>query len=77
MVKLPATPEITALRTNLTSLTDTVTVGDTLQWFSNCLVERAFITQMAQGSGAAPAHKASQLIDGCNPDVGQEESPFC
>ena len=61
-------PEITALRTNLTSLTDTVTVGDNLQWFSNCLVEKAFITQRAAqailGGGATPANKAGQLIDG-------------
>ena len=60
--------EITAFRTNLTSLTDTVTVGDNLQWFSNCLVEKAFITQRAAqailSSGATPAHKAGQLIDG-------------
>ncbi|CAI8042398.1 FYVE, RhoGEF and PH domain-containing protein 6 [Geodia barretti] len=60
--------EITALRTNLTAITDTVTVGDNLQWFSNCLVEKAFIAQRAAqailGGGATPANKASQLIDG-------------
>ncbi|CAI8027215.1 hypothetical protein GBAR_LOCUS15577, partial [Geodia barretti] len=60
--------EITALRTNITSLTDTVTVGDNLQWFSNCLVEKAFVAQRAAqailGGGATPAHKARQLIDG-------------
>ncbi|CAI8013361.1 hypothetical protein GBAR_LOCUS8486 [Geodia barretti] len=61
-------PEITALRTNLTSITDTVTVGDNLQWFSNCLVEKAFIARRTArailGGGATPAHKAGQLIDG-------------
>ena len=59
--------EITALRSNLTSITDTVTVGDNLQWFANCLVEKAFITQRAVqgilGSATTPANKAGKLID--------------
>ncbi|CAI8051085.1 NACHT, LRR and PYD domains-containing protein 12 [Geodia barretti] len=61
-------PEITALRTNLTSITDRVTVGDNLQWFSNCLVEKAFIAQRTAqailSSGSTPANRAGQLIDG-------------
>ena len=60
-------PEITALRSNLTSITDTVTVGGNLQWFVNRLVEKAFITQRAVqeilGSATTPTNKASQLID--------------
>ena len=60
-------PEITALRSNLTSITDTVTVGGNLQWFANRLVEKAFITQRAVqeilGSATTPANKAGQLID--------------
>ena len=59
--------EITALRSNLTSITDTVTVGGNLQWFANRLVEKAFITQRAVqeilGSATTPANRASQLID--------------
>ena len=61
-------PEITALSSNLTSITDTVTVGDNLQWFANRLVEKTFVTRsVAQGilglSGATPAYKAGQLTD--------------
>ena len=43
--------EITALRTNLVFITDTVTaVQGTLQWFANRLVEKAFIAHTeAQG----------------------------
>ena len=60
--------ELRVLRTHLTSITDTVTVGDTLQWFANCLVEKKFIPRRAaQGilgtSGTAPARKAGQLMD--------------
>jgi hypothetical protein len=60
--------EITALRTNLNLITDTVTVGDNLQWFANSLVEKAFITQRAaEGilgtSGVAPDRLAGKLMD--------------
>ena len=60
--------EITALSSHLTSITDTVTVGDNLQWFANRLVEKAFVTRrVAQGilglSGTTPAYKAGQLTD--------------
>ena len=60
--------EITTLRTNLTSITDTVTVGGNLQWFSNRLVEKAFIPRRAaQGildiSGVTPAIKAGHLMN--------------
>ena len=59
--------EITALRSNLTSITDTVTVGGNIQWFANRLVEKAFITQRAVqeilGSATTPANRAGQLID--------------
>ena len=59
--------EITALRSNLTSITDTVTVGGNLQWFANHLMEKAFITQRAVqgilGSATTPANRAGQLID--------------
>ena len=61
-------PEIAALRTNLTSITDAVTVGGNLQWFSNCLVEKAFIPrrvaqEILDVSGATPASKAGHLMD--------------
>ena len=61
--------EITALRTNLVFITDTVTaVQGTLQWFANCLVERSFIAQRdAMGIlgtyGVPPARQASLLMD--------------
>ena len=60
--------EITALRTNLTSITDTVTVGGNLQWFANRLVEKAFIPrrvaqEILDVSGATPASKAGHLMD--------------
>ena len=58
--------EITALRTNLVSITDAV--GNNLQWFANSLAERAFITQRAaQGilgtNGITPSEMASKLLD--------------
>ncbi|CAI8024457.1 hypothetical protein GBAR_LOCUS14192, partial [Geodia barretti] len=61
-------PQITALRTNLTSITDTVTVGGNLQWFANRLVEREFIPrrvaqEILDVTGATPAKKAGQLMD--------------
>jgi hypothetical protein len=60
--------EITALRTNLTSITDTVKVGGNLQWFANRLVEKAFISrrvaqEILDVSGVPPARKAAQLMD--------------
>ena len=60
--------EITSLRSNLTSITDAVTVGDNLQWFANSLVEKTLISQRAaQGIlgavGATPAYRAGQLLD--------------
>ncbi|CAI8049298.1 hypothetical protein GBAR_LOCUS27132 [Geodia barretti] len=60
--------EIVALRTNLTSITDTVTVGGNLQWFANGLVERGFIPRReAQDilyvQGATPARMVGQLMD--------------
>ena len=68
MAAIREPPEITGLRSNLISITDTVTVGDNLQWFANRLVEKAFVTRrVAQGilglSGATPANKAGQLTD--------------
>ena len=61
-------PEITALSTNLSSITDTLTAGGSLQWFADCLVERAFITREAASgirdtTGISPAEKASKLMD--------------
>ena len=60
--------EIAALRTNITSISNVVTVGGNLQWFANCLVEKAFITrENAQGilgrCGLTPTQQASQLMD--------------
>ena len=60
--------EIAALRTNLTSITDTVTVGSNLQWFGNRLVEKRFIPrgeaqEILDVSGARPSMKAAQLMD--------------
>ena len=60
--------EIAALRTNLTSITETVRVGNNLQWFAESLVERAFIPRRtAQGilgsNGVTSATKAGQLMD--------------
>ena len=59
--------EVTALRTNLNHITTTLNVAE-LQWFANCLVEKAFITRVAaQGilnvSGDTPARKVGQLMD--------------
>ena len=60
--------EVTALRTNLNSITAVLIVGSTLQWFANCLVEKAFITRYAaQGilgvGGVTPASIVGQLMD--------------
>ena len=60
--------EITALARNLGFISDTVTVGPTLQWFANKLVEKAFvprdIAQKILGiHGTTPAEKAGQLMD--------------
>ena len=60
--------EITALTKNLCRITDTVTVGRSLQWFANQLIEKGFITrQTAQGilgiDGITPAEKAGKLMD--------------
>ena len=60
--------EIAALRTNLTSITDTVTVGGNLQWFGNRLVEKRFIPrreaqEILDVSGTRPSMKAAQLMD--------------
>ena len=60
--------EITALRTNLVFITDTVTAKGTLQWFTNHLVGKAFIAQSeAEGilgaCGVPPVRQASQLMD--------------
>ena len=59
--------ELKALSTNITYISDTVTVGNSLQWFSNCLVEKRLISHRNAreilDSGAAPNVKAGQLID--------------
>lgn len=60
------TPEIAALRQNLGMLNETI--SGNLQWFSNELVEKAFITQGQAGNilgihGIGPAEKASKLLD--------------
>ena len=60
--------EITALRTNLTSISDVVTVGGNLQWFTDHMVEKAFISQRAARGildvhGVTSAKQASQLMD--------------
>ena len=61
-------PEITTLKTNRELIIDTVSVGDSLQWFAGRLVAKAFIPEReAQGicgtHGVATAEKASQLMD--------------
>ena len=60
--------EITALNANLTGITETVTTGGNLQWFSNRLVEKNFLTRCsAQGilstAGVTADSKAGQLVD--------------
>ena len=60
--------EITTLIRNISYITNTVTVGGALQWFANCLVEKAFIPHgVALGilgmSGVAPAQQAGQLLN--------------
>ena len=61
-------PEITVLNTNREFIIDAVSVGDTLQWFADCLVAKAFIAdKTAQGilsiHGITAAEKASQLMN--------------
>ena len=58
--------EITRLNNNLGFITNAVTRN--LQWFANCLVEKAFITrrdaQEILGTvGVPPTRQASQLMD--------------
>ena len=60
--------EIIAITRNLTYITDTVTVGETLSWFANQLVTREFLPHTtARGilgiPGIAPIKKAGQLMD--------------
>ena len=60
--------EITAVRTNLNFITTSVTVGGSLQWFSNCLVEKSFLTSNAahgilHQDGTAAVSKAGELLD--------------
>lgn len=59
--------EITAIRQNLSHITDVVTVGDNLQWFANKLVENAFISQQTSGRiidmhGVTSADKANKIL---------------
>ena len=59
---------IVALTRNLDHITATVAPGSSLQWFANCLVEKAFIPHgVAQGIlgmyGVTPAQQAGQLLD--------------
>ena len=61
-------PEITSLNANIGTITETVTVGGTLQWFSNSLVQRNFLprhsAQGILGMGAVTADlKAGNLMD--------------
>ena len=59
--------EITAIRTNLNFITTSVTVGGSLQWFSNCLVEKSFLTSNAAHGilhrDGTEASKAGELLD--------------
>ena len=59
--------EVTALRTNLNAIADAVTVGDTLQWFSNCLVQYSFISgRAARGilrDNSTPRAKVNELLE--------------
>lgn len=62
------TQEMSAIRQNISHITDAVTVGDSLQWFSNKLVEKAFITQQASRGIldvhiSTPAEKAGELLN--------------
>ena len=71
-------PEITALSTNLSHITDAVTAGGSLQWFADCLVERAFITREAASGihdihGLTPAEKASKLMSCVFAKIRQSE----
>ena len=68
--------EITALIANLNSITDTVTVGDSMQWFANSLVERAFNSESGPGNTRVQrSHSLQQGLSAhgervcCNPDV--------
>ena len=60
--------EITALNTNRTAITETVTPAGTLQWFSDRLVEKNFLPRRsARGilsiAGVTADSKAGQLVD--------------
>ena len=59
--------EITAVRTNLNFITPFVTVGGSLQWFSNSLVEKSFLTSTAARGilhrDGTEASKAGELLD--------------
>lgn len=60
--------EISAIRQNLSHITDVITIGGNLQWFANQLVENAFITQVVSGgildmNGITPAEKASKMLN--------------
>ena len=59
--------EITAIRQNLSHITDVITVGDNLQWFANKLVESEFITQQTSQRiidmhGVTSADKAGKIL---------------
>ena len=64
-------PEITALSTNLSRITDAVTAGGSPQWFADCLVERAFVTREA----ASGIHGVtiSKLMDSVFAKIRQSE----
>ena len=60
--------EITALNANMTAITEEVTTGGNLQWFSDRLVEKNFLPRRsARGilsiAGVTADSKASQLVD--------------
>ena len=60
--------EITALNAHMTAITETVTTGGNLQWFSDRLVEKNFLTRRsARGilsiAGVTADSKAGQLVD--------------
>ena len=60
--------EITALNANMTAITEEVTTGGNLQWFSDRLVEKNFLTRRsARGilsiAGVTADSKAGQRVD--------------
>ena len=60
--------EITALNAHMTAITETVTTGGNLQWFSERLVAKNFLTRRsARGilgiAGVIPDSMAGQLMD--------------